>query len=289
MLLTRKETIATETEEDRSPTAAEEIDASKRLLTEVNYIGVGKSKNDGGAKVQKPLEEAFGIMERIMVDLKFVKGSCANGIPFYVLQNPHFIELVSAIKNATDGYKPPASEKAQTVLLDECFRDVEKEITLFEDIWLSQGLSIISDGLSNVKHNPLITVLAVNSRETVGASNVLQVVTNNAPNCKVVGKEIEKFCDGEGPNKMGEVYEKMDNVLREIKDVMKDNQYFDYYDRIENIVLERWEKMSIPLHCLGFALNLQFYDKHYLEKLAPGGIPWKAPNKEVVKGCNASV
>lgn len=128
--------------------------------------------------------------------------------------------MVSAIKKASDGYKPPSSEKARTVLLDECVRDVEKELTPFKDSWYSQGLSIVSDGWSNVKHNPLINVIAVNSQgamfmyaedfsgvektgvaianfmqgtiETVGASSVLQVVTDNAANCKAVGKEIEK-------------------------------------------------------------------------------------------------
>lgn len=86
--------------------------------------------------------------------------------------------------------------------------------------------------------------------------------------------------------KMGEIYEKMDNMLGEIKDVMKDNRYSSYYPKVESIVLARWEKMTIPLHCLGFALTPRFYDKHYLEKLAPGGIPRKAPNldKEVVIG-----
>ncbi|KAJ9567191.1 hypothetical protein OSB04_003157 [Centaurea solstitialis] len=401
-----------------------------------SLVNKGKSSSS-----KKPLEEAFGMMERTAVDLKIVKGLCANGIPFNVLRNPHFIEMVNAIKKAPDGYKPPSSEKARTVLLDECFRDVEKELNPFKDTWLSQGLSIVSDGWSNVKHNPLINVLEVNSRgamfigktgvaianflqgaiETVGASNVLQVVTDNAANCKAVGKEIEKvykhifwspccvhtlnlifkdlakeiywlsdtykkgkrivkyflnhshilaifrenstlellkvaktrfashyillkrlmdcrealattislntwrewvkvgdentrktgqivvdtirsdvfwedvesiiaitkpiflmikFCDGEGPNKMGELYEKMDNMLGEIKDVMRDNQYSDYYEKIESIVLERWEKMSIHLHCLGFAFP------YYLEKLAPRGIPRKAPNLdlEVMKG-----
>lgn len=94
-----------------------------------------------------------------------------------------------------------------------------------------------------------------------------------------------KCCDGDGP-KIGEIYEKMDNMLGEIKDVMQDNQYASYYSKVESIVLARWEKMTIPLHCLGFALNPRFYNKHYLQQLAPGGIPRKAPNfdKEVVVG-----
>ncbi|GKD60739.1 putative ribonuclease H-like domain-containing protein [Tanacetum coccineum] len=169
---------------------------------------------------KKPIEESFGVMERSMVDLKIMRGLCANGIPFNVLRNPHFQEMVSAINKAPDGYKPPSSEKARTVLLDECVRDVEKDLTPIKDTWYSQGVSIVSDGWSNVKHNPLINVLAVNSRgamfmyaedfsgiektgveiadffisaiETVGPTNVLSVVTDNASNCKAAGVEIEK-------------------------------------------------------------------------------------------------
>lgn len=78
----------------------------------------------------------------------------------------------------------------------------------------------------------------------------------------------------------------MDNMLREIKDEMKDNQFSSYYATVESIILARWKNITILLHCLGFALTPRCYDKHYLEKLAPGGIPRKASNldKEVVKG-----
>ncbi|KAF5800582.1 putative HAT dimerization domain, ribonuclease H-like superfamily [Helianthus annuus] len=389
------------------------------------------------------------MLERNEVDLKIIRGLCANGIPFNVLRNPQFLEMVSAIKKAPDGYKPPSSEKARTTLLDACVRDVEKELAPVKDTWYTQGVSIVSDGWTNVKHNPLINVLAVNSRgamfmhagdflgiekkagviakylidaiETVGSSNVLQVVTDNAANCKKAGEEIEKvykhifwspccvhtlnlifkdlgnefywqndtykkgkaivkyflnhthalsifrensrlellkvaktrfashyillrrlldcrealattivlnswrdwmksgdemarteganitetikdeefwesvenilaitkpifllikFCDGEGL-KMGEIYEKMDNMVGEIKDVMKDNKYAGYFEEINQIVLARWDKMSIPLHCLAHALNPRFYDKHYLQKLAPCDVKRKAPNLDV--------
>ncbi|KAL7587843.1 hypothetical protein Lser_V15G37134 [Lactuca serriola] len=94
-----------------------------------------------------------------------------------------------------------------------------------------------------------------------------------------------KFCDGEG-SKMGEIYEKMDNMLGEIKDVMMNHRYAEYYPRVEKIILARWEKMTIPLHCLGFALSPRFYDKNYLDEMAPGGVHRKAPNldKEVMVG-----
>ncbi|KAJ9558147.1 hypothetical protein OSB04_012761, partial [Centaurea solstitialis] len=304
-----------------------------------------------------------------MVDMKILKGVSANGIPFNVLRNPQFIKMFDAIKKAPSGYKPPSSDKARTVLLDECVREVEKDLMPVKDTWYTQGVSIVSYGWSNVKRNPLINVLAVNSRgatfmyaddfsgvektrleiskfllgaiDTIGPSNVLQVVTDNVANCKAAGREIEKggschnhclefmegvykkwgrkhpntwgessryykrrffwedvenilaitkpifsmikFSDGEGP-KMREIYERMDNMLGEIKDAMKENKFSIYYDEIERIVVTRWDKMTIPLHCLWFALNPRFYDRRYLEKLAPGGILRKAPNedKEVI-------
>ncbi|KAK1434515.1 hypothetical protein QVD17_00259 [Tagetes erecta] len=158
----------------------------------------------------KGIEEAFSMLERKEVDLKIVRGLCANRIPFNVLRNPQFLEMISAIKNAPAGYKPPSCEKARSNLLDECYRDIEKDLTPIKDTWYTQGVSIFSDGWSNVKRSPLINVLAVKSRgamfmsgaeisnfligaiQTIGPSNVLSVVTDNAANCKAVGKEIEK-------------------------------------------------------------------------------------------------
>ncbi|XP_076947174.1 uncharacterized protein LOC143619030 [Bidens hawaiensis] len=293
----------------------------------------------------------------------------------------------------------------------------------------THGRSVVSDGWTNVKHKPLINVLAVNNHgsmfmyaenfsgvektglaiaefliqtiESVGSSNVLSVVTDNAANCKAAGKEIEKvyehifwfpcyvhtlnlifkdfakeffwledtrkndcqvaktrfvshyillkrlilcrealsttislnswrdwanqgneqardvaqavvnivrddhlwndvenilkitkpiylvviFCDGEGL-KMGEIYEKMDSMLGEIKDAMEEIIYDLYFPQVKQILLKRWVKMSIPLHCLVFSLSPRFYDTRFLETVAPGGEKRTAPNndKEVVEG-----
>ncbi|KAK8708100.1 hypothetical protein V6N13_059147 [Hibiscus sabdariffa] len=56
---------------------------------------------------------------------------------------------------------------------------------------------------------------------------------------------------------------------------------------MEKIVVTRWDKMTIPLHCLGFALTPHFYNHIYLETPAHGGFTRKAPNldKEMVVGC----
>lgn len=85
------------------------------------------------------------MLERKAVDLKITRGLCANRIPFNVLRNPQYIEMINAIKHAPDSYKPTSSEKVRTILLDECVRDVEKELTPIKDTWYTQCVSIISD------------------------------------------------------------------------------------------------------------------------------------------------
>ncbi len=72
--------------------------------------------------------------------------------------------MITAINNAPKGYKAPSYEKERTVLLDECKRDVEKDLAMIKDTWYTQGVSIVSDGWSNVKYRPLINVIAANSR-----------------------------------------------------------------------------------------------------------------------------
>ncbi|KAL2926313.1 Zinc finger BED domain-containing protein 1 [Bienertia sinuspersici] len=94
-----------------------------------------------------------------------------------------------------------------------------------------------------------------------------------------------KFSDGEGP-KMGEVYEKIDCLIGEVGDIMKNNKHKDDRDKMNEIMVSRWEKMNIPMHCLAFALNPYYYDANYLQIPAPGGEARRAPNydKEVVQG-----
>ena len=44
--------------------------------------------------------------------------------------------------------------------------------------------------------------------------------------------------------------------------------------------------MNIPIHCLGFALSLKYYDTTYVSTTTPGGTTRKKPNqdKEVMNG-----
>ncbi|KAM0923597.1 hypothetical protein ACQ4PT_005436 [Festuca glaucescens] len=98
---------------------------------------------------------------------------------------------------------------------------------------------------------------------------------------------VIKFSDGEGP-KAGDIYEKMDNMLGEIKDVMtkEDDPHKDDWPLVNDIILDRWGKMNWSFHCLAFALSPKYYDQQYLATPAPGGGQRKAPNEdsEVMQG-----
>jgi len=88
------------------------------------------------------------------------------------------------------------------------------------------------------------------------------------------------FSYGEGP-KMGEIYERMDRMVGEIKDIMTqdDNPHKRDYSEVEEIIMACWEKMNIPLHSLAFTLtpNSMIQD---IEKSAPRGYVRKAPQKD---------
>lgn len=43
---------------------------------------------------------------------------------------------------------------------------------------------------------------------------------------------------------MGDIYEKIDFMLGEIRDVMVNNNHVTYHEKIEEILMSRWEKME---------------------------------------------
>ena len=95
---------------------------------------------------EKSIADSFRALERHSVDLLVEKAFCANGIPFNVLRSPDFIAMVRGINHAPKDYKLPSYDKARTTLLDECKRDIEKDLMPLKDTWFSNGVSIISDG-----------------------------------------------------------------------------------------------------------------------------------------------
>ena len=78
-----------------------------------------------------------------------------------------------------------------------------------------------------------------------------------------------QFADTDKPV-IGEVYEQMDSMLGQIKDIVESKDPI-LYDHIHTHVIKRWEHLNIPLHALAYVLTSKYYYPSWLDKPAPGG------------------
>ncbi|WOL03278.1 hypothetical protein Cni_G11998 [Canna indica] len=166
-----------------------------------------------------PYEQDYSTQDRDDVDSKVIRCLCANGIPFSVLRSPYWEEMVLAISKEL-GYKSPSYEKANTILLENERSKVDREMDDFKQKWPQYGISIVSNGWSDIKSQPLINILASNqfgsmflhaldftlvqksqksishfmleAIEKVGPCHVVQLITDNSVDCRAAGDEVAK-------------------------------------------------------------------------------------------------
>ncbi|KAF3774169.1 hypothetical protein EJ110_NYTH53753 [Nymphaea thermarum] len=112
------------------------------------------------------------------------------------------------------GYIPPSSEKLRTIILAEEKANIEKLLEKEKFSWIQYGVSIVSDGWTDIQRRPLINFIAysfdgpiflksvdasgeykddeylkglfIEVIKEVGENNVVQIVTDNAPITLVV-------------------------------------------------------------------------------------------------------
>ena len=87
-----------------------------------------------------------------------------------------------------------------------------------------------------------------------------------------------RFADSDKPV-IGEVYEQMDSMLGQIKDIVEPKDPI-LYDRIHKHVVKRWEHLNVPLHALAYVLTPKYYSPSWLAKPAPGGMERKKPHTD---------
>ena len=62
-----------------------------------------------------------------------------------------------------------------------------------------------------------------------------------------------------------EVYEKMDSMLGQIKDIVESKDPI-LYDHIHTHVVKRWDHLNVPLHALAYVLTPKYYSPSWLAK-----------------------
>jgi hypothetical protein len=167
-----------------------------------------------------PLETSFQNEARDIADQAIARCVYANGLSFNVVRSPYWQEMVRVVNEAPRGFKGPGYEKIRTTLLDAEVANVQASMQPIRDSWIETGVSIVSDGWKDPRNHPLINVIAVSTRgamflravdcegekkdgafianiliqaiEQVGPQNVVQVITDNAKNCRAAGLLVEE-------------------------------------------------------------------------------------------------
>ncbi|KAJ1377248.1 Ribonuclease H-like superfamily [Sesbania bispinosa] len=171
-------------------------------------------------KTSGQLEKAFNMQARETLDNEIARMFFSSGLPFHLARNPYYRRAFSfAANNYISGYQPPGYNKLRTSLLQNERRHVERLLEPIKNSWSQKGVRIVSDRWSDPQRRPLINFIAVTESGPmflkaiecsdeikdrdfiakqmrdiimeVGPSNVVQIVTDNAPVCRAAGLIIE--------------------------------------------------------------------------------------------------
>ncbi|XP_059077784.1 uncharacterized protein LOC131876424 [Cryptomeria japonica] len=174
-------------------------------------------------RTKGPLETAFQNESRDNADQDIVRCIYANGLSFNVVRSPYWKQMIKSVNEAPRGYKGPSYEKVHGTLLEKEVKRVEDALKPIRDSWVETGVTIVSDGWKDAKNRPLINVIAVSPKgamflravdcegqikdgqfiaeilisaiESVGSRNVVQVIMDNAKNCRAAGLLVEQRYD----------------------------------------------------------------------------------------------
>uniref|UniRef100_A0A803M3X6 DUF659 domain-containing protein n=1 Tax=Chenopodium quinoa TaxID=63459 RepID=A0A803M3X6_CHEQI len=163
--------------------------------------------------------------------------------------------------------------------------------------WKTKGVNIVSDGWSDPQRRPLINIMIASETgpmfmkaidcsgeikdkdfiatllseviDEIGDQNVVQIIKDNASNCKATGELVEG---------------RWDIMVQKVKDaIYKKEGKLDYeestfFNVVKGILSSRWSKGSTLLHSLAHSLNPRFYTEEWLNEV-PGRVAPNADNE----------
>ncbi|CAA0809034.1 Unknown protein [Striga hermonthica] len=193
-----------------------------RARRQADYLSLPPGTDLLQQKKRKPgaLENAFNVADRDTADKLCARMFYACALPFNLVRSPQFRKYSLFLANSRlTGYIPPSYDGLRTTLLAQEKAHINVKVHHIKESWNKKGLSICSDGWSDIQRNPLINIMAasesgalflsstnasgevkdaeyvanifIRAIEDVGPNNVVQVITDNASNYKAAGGIIE--------------------------------------------------------------------------------------------------
>ncbi|KAG0451262.1 hypothetical protein HPP92_026521 [Vanilla planifolia] len=222
------------------------------------------------------------IMKDIIIALPWLEKTYinANGIVMYITHHSHAIQIfhnylkLELLKAATGQY-------ASYYYIFQLLYDVRDTLiaAVLSDQWDTwSSLPIIDEKVKLSGDSVKLCILSENFWEAIQMA--LSIM-------KPIYKTI-KFTDQKGPL-IGEVCDRMGNMLGEIKDNLKENQ--DIFMIVREKINSKWSKSSVPLQCLAYALTPKYYDEDFIQVPAPGGRKRCPPDQDddIFEGAMAAI
>ncbi|KAM0018998.1 putative HAT dimerization domain, ribonuclease H-like superfamily [Helianthus debilis subsp. tardiflorus] len=176
--------------------------------------------SEGGSQPTETMPPVSAKEHRNQVCLDIGRFFYENGIPFHAATSPSFTSMLRSVGNFGRGLKPPTMHELRTWILKEEVKTTTEMVNDIKATWKTTGVSLLSDGWSDMRNRSLINFLVNNQYgtvflKTVDASNcvkdadkifelldgvieeigediVVQVVTDNASNYKKAGEMLMK-------------------------------------------------------------------------------------------------
>ncbi|CAM8908385.1 unnamed protein product [Rhodiola kirilowii] len=160
-----------------------------------------------------PIERCFGIEVRDQLDQEIARMFYTGGLPFNLARNPHYMRSYTFVAtHAIAGYKPPNYNKLRTTLLVQEINHVKNLLVPLQSTRKEKRVTVVTDGWSDPARRPLINFMATSGSgpiflkvvncfgevkdkffitglmkeviNEVGDKNVVQIIIDNAANCK---------------------------------------------------------------------------------------------------------
>lgn len=90
-----------------------------------------------------------------------------NAIPFHAVASPSFVNMCRAIGSYGRGYKPPTIHDLRSWILKKELETTENIVEDIKKTWSKTGVSILSDGWSDMRNRSLINFVVNNPHGTV--------------------------------------------------------------------------------------------------------------------------
>lgn len=196
-------------------------DPNEMRGTHVNSVSSTHPSGERNATMrQTSLQESFRGPVLEDAQLSLAQAIFYTGNAMVMVDSDHWKRAWKKIGEFGPGFSPPTYHSMRNDLLDKCYEGVKERVQriILSNISLS-GCTIVSDGWSNVQRRPLINVMVVSPRgetfvkavdssgmiksgsyiadvltsiiEEVGAMHVVQIVMDNAKNCRSAGRILK--------------------------------------------------------------------------------------------------